>query len=374
MATRLTGFGLAVSKTHAAKATSGRPRQLLAPNALGTGPAALEILAGNQFGRVLGELRPELTGAAWKLNNYGQARLTMSRADALAREDILQFGNRLLIQFDNGLPAWGGVIDTPRRWRDGQVEVVAYSGEWLLGTRITDRGRYFSQATAGQVFRALIEEAVPFGVRVGEVWLGGGFHGPDYHLDDLLNIVQKSLAGRLEEADWNVTAGLEAGHIVFTANFYERRGVDHGRRLALVDGVNTTPATLNEQGKIVNDLHLAGAGTGWGAESRIYSRATDTGSVAKFGLRQDGDVQVDIKQQATLDSNAAVELADSAWPHEVVSMEALDRPPARFGQYDVGDTLAVEIPTAGWDGYAGRARVMAREYLPDSNTCSLVLE
>lgn len=374
MTRKLTGLGLAFARSHGAKVAAARPRQLLAPDATGTVSAGVEILVGNQFGRVLAELRPALNGAAWKLNNYGQARMVLSRRDALARQDMLQFGNRLLIRFGNGLPNWGGVIDTPRRWRDGKLEIVAYSGEWLLGTRITDRGRYFARATVGEIFTQLIREAVPFGMRVGEVWQGGGLHGPDYHLDDLLGIVQKSLAGRLEGADWDVTAELEAGQIVFAANLYSRRGVDHGRQLALVDGVNTTPAGLNEQGRIVNELHLAGAGTGWGAESRIYSLATDGGSAAQFGLRQWGSVEVDIKQQETLDSNAAVALAEGAWPREVVSMEALDRAPARFGDYDVGDSLAIEIAEAGWNGYVGQARVVAREFLPESNRCSLVLE
>lgn len=374
MAKRLTGLGLAFNETHAARAAAVRPRLPLVPDVAGERAAGIEILVGDQFGRVLGELRPELVGVAWKRNNYGQARMTLAEAETRGQESMFQFGNRMLIRFGNGLPNWGGVIDTPRRWESGTFDLVAYSAEYTLGWRVTDRGRYFEGAPAGEIFRRVIREAAPFGMRLGEVWTGGLLHGPEYHYDDLLYVVQKSITQRLEAADWDVTATLEAGYIVFTANFYERRGIDHGRQLALMDGVNVTPATLNEQGTIANDVYLAGYGTGWGADNRIYSHASDAVSVGRYGLRQAGDVQVDVKVQATLDANAATMVAQDARPRKVVSFEALDLAPARFHQYDVGDSLWAEIPWARWGGYAGPVRVVAREYLPGSNRCSLVLE
>lgn len=372
MTKKLTGLGLLFNRTHAAK-PSAVGVVYLAPNAAGDGAAETLILVGDQTGRVIGELDGDLVGAAWKLSDYGQARIVIPRSGATATERLLRPGNRILIQFGNGLPDWGGMIDLPRKWKDGRIEVTAYTGERLLVDRITDRGRYFTNATAGEIFRALLTEMTPVGVDVGQVWYGGEMHSPDYHYRSIHDIFTKSLSGRIEQADWDVTAALSGGRINFRANYYERKGIDHGRRLALIEGVNLAEAELNEQGALVNEWRLAGAGTGWGEATRIYATAADTVSQSKYGLRQRGDIRVDVSIQETLDNNAAAALAESREPRAVVSPVALDRPPARFGQYGVGDTVWLELYEAGFGGYAGPVRIRAREFLPARGVCSLVI-
>lgn len=374
MARRLSGLGLAINSAPSLGPGAFRPPVFLAPDATGTAAAGVVFLVGDQHGRVMGELAGELLGVAWKLNDYGQARLVIPRTGATATERLLRPGNRVLIQFGNGLPDWGGMMDLPRKWKDGRIEVTAYSGERILVDRVTDRGRYFNNATAGQIFRALLSEAAPVGVDVGDVWMGGDLHGPDYHYRNLYDIFTKSLSSRIEAADWNVSARLTRGQIAFRANYYEKRGVDHGRRIALVEGINLAEGDLNEQGTLVNEWLLAGAGTGWSADNRIFARARDEVSIAKYGLRQKGEVRVDVSVQETLDRSAAVSLAESREPRAIVDPVTLDRPPARWKEYDVGDTVRVELYSAGWDGYVSSVRIKAREFLPGRGVCSLVIE
>ena len=342
----------------------------LAPITFVNGLLVLALI-GDRNGRIIGELQPDVAGVAWKLNNYGQARMALARSEA--DENLLRFGNRILLQFDNGLPDWGGVIDTPRDWGDGQVEVVAYSGEYLLKWRITDRGRYFSGATAGAIFQAVIQEARPFGVDLGDIWMGGVGHSPEYHYETLFDIATKSLTSRLEDADWDVTARQVSGRIAFRANFYQRRGTDRRKKIALLEGVNAADVELSEQGGIANDIYLAGGGTGWGEASRIYSSAADTDSQSKYGLRQWADVRVDITRQATLDEHAAMELAARQEPRRAVSLQALNLPPGQYRDYGVGDTIWLEVYEAGFGGYAAAVRLVAREYLPRPNVCTLVV-
>lgn len=375
MARKVTGLLPAFGRTHAAKGAAGRPGVWLSPNAAGSGAADYLVLIGDQFGRVIGEMQGEVQGVAWKLNDYGQARFTLGRADAAATEEMLRPGNRVLVQFGNGLPDWGGMLDLPLRFRSGRIELTAYSGERILADRITGRGRYFSNMTAGEIFRALLNEAAPSGVEVGDVWTGGELHGPDYHYRQLYDVYSRSLSGRIEDADWGVSARLASGRIAFRANFYERRGVDHGRRLALIDGVNMAEGDLNYQGTLVNEWSFAGAGTGWGESNRIYAGARDEASIAKYGLRQRGETRVDVSVQETLDRSAAVALAGSREPRGIIDPVALDRAPARFWQYDVGDRIRVEMYEVGFgDGYEATVRVTAREFLPATGVCSLVVE
>lgn len=58
----------------------------------------------------------------------------------------------------------------------------------------------------------------------------------------------------------------------------------------------------------------------------------------------------------------------------MVSVTALDLPPARYRDYDVGDSLWLESYETGFDEYAATVRVTAREFLPGQNVCSLVIE
>lgn len=374
MTRRRGGHGLLIERTLADKAAAARAPVWLAPNAAGNGPAEILALVGDRSGRVMGELDAELVGVAWKLNDYGQARFGLPRrGGATATERLLRPGNRILIQFGNGLPDWGGVLDLPRKWQGGRIEPTAYSGERLLMDRITDRGRYFNNAPAGEIFRALLVEAAEAGVEPGQIWLGGGMHGPDYHLASLYNIYTRSLID-MEAADWDVTPGLAGGRIFFRANFYQRKGRDHGRRLALIEGVNLVEAGLQEQGPIVNEWQLAGAGTGWGAESRIYATAADAVSQAKYGLRQRGEVRVDVSVQATLDGLAASALAESKEIRAVAGPTALDRPPARWKEYGIGDRLWMELYEAGFGGVGREVRVRAREFLPGRGVCAVVVE
>ena len=76
---------------------------------------AVQVLVGDRFGRVLGEITPLLGNITWRLNKIGKTTVTISKKDAKVSENFFRYGNRLLIQFtdDIGLPAWGGVMDTP---------------------------------------------------------------------------------------------------------------------------------------------------------------------------------------------------------------------------------------------------------------------
>jgi hypothetical protein len=84
---------------------------------------------------------------------------------------------------------------------------------------------------------------------------------------------------------------------------------------------------------------------------------------------------VDVSVQATLDNAAAIRLEERREPRRVFSLSARDRRPARFADYGVGDTLALEMFSAGIGGGVDEAvRIVAREYLPASETMSLVVE
>lgn len=371
MTRRVAGFGLAIEGAQPAKAAAGLPRVFLSPNAVNSGPADIVVLVGDKFGRVIGELDCEVVGIAWKLSDYGQARMVLPRGEATATERLLRPGNRVLIQFGNGLPDWGGMLDLPRRWRDGRIEIVAYSGEYILKWRISAADALFVSTPPGDIFQLLLAEALPSGVTFDQVWSGGERRSAEYHYRDLYDIFKKDLTS---QADWDVRPYLLNGNISFLANYYDRRGTDHGWRLALLEGVNAVDVDMQEQGPIINDWRLAGTGTGWGEGERLYAAAGGEISQSRYGLRQKGEVRVDVGDQSTLDQSAAVAISAYTEPAEIVGLSSLDLPPARWSQYDVGDTIWVELYSAGFGGYGSAVRLLAREYLPGQGVCSLVIE
>lgn len=340
-----------------------------ATRAFGT---AVRVLVFDRGGTMLAELQPELGRVTWRLNDVSRITFRLRKNDPKATQANLQYGNRLLIQFSNGLPDWGGVIDPPRDWSGaGLVGVTAYSGAYLLGWRQTDRGRYFDKETAGGIFRRVISES-GLGIQIGEVWTGGGVHSPSYHFEDYLTIVRDSICERLESCDFEITPELESQELVFYAHLREVQGSTKPYT-RLIEGHNLTDnIRLLEQGTIVNSWDMAGDGTTWG-DDRLITHQEDLTSIGEYDLRQGSAVQVGVTAQSTLDQTARIKLAESKDPHVMLELEALDTAPARFVEYGVGDTVRVLLPSFGFGGYDAQVRILAREYDPARGTCKLVV-
>lgn len=337
---------------------------------------AMQILVGDSSGKAIAELEPQVGPISWRLNDIGSASFTLATNDAKATGANLAFGNRIYITFDNGLPAWGGMIDTPRDWQGGFVTVNAYSAEYILGTRQTDRGRYFSGASVGQIYEDLINEANAYsntGITIGDVYNGGVGHYPDYHYDNLLKIIRDSLCSTLSTFDFYIEPSYTAGTISFTAHLYEVRGSDKSGSVVLMDGHNLVDPRLTEQGEIVNAWDLAGAGNGWSADSRPYSSSNDPASISAYGYRQGNQIFTDVSVQETLDEHAATLLSVYKDPHNMIDLGAVNLAPAAFASYDVGDVVGVRLIQCGFGGFSGSVRVWGREFDPASGVCRLVV-
>lgn len=335
-------------------------------------------LIGDRFGRAIAEIIPEWGPISWRLNDVGLAPFALSAGDEKATELVLQYGNRVYLDFDNGLPPWGGVIDPTRGWtEDGKIAVSSFSGEYMLGWRRTPRTRAFVGMTAGEIFQALILEANELddlGISLGNIWTGGEAYTLELHYADVLQVIRGELCGKLTTAEFAILPVLEHGRISFRAEFYERRGSDKPN-VVLLEGKNLSGESLVEHGPIVNDWALAGAGSGWG-EDRLTSEGgtsnVDTDSIGKYGLRQDAAVFGDIKIQSTLDAQAATLLAASKNPVKLASGYASNLAPALFADYDLGDRIRVILYSKGFGGTDTTHRVTTREFDPASGLCGLV--
>lgn len=329
----------------------------------------VSLLVTDHRGVPIGDLEAELESVAWLLNETSVARLTAAVPRTAA--ELLQIGNRLLIEFDNGLPRWAGVIDLPRRWAYGQVRLTAYSGHRLLDWRVTGRDRRFERVAAGGALRGILQEQdAPAVVLPGSIWLGGPALSLEYHREALLKALEDMSAKAA--ADFDVTGQMENGRLVFRVHLYERLGVERPN-VYFIEGVNASVESLEEQGPIVNEWFTAGAGAGWGETGRLYGHARDGVSVGDYGLRQDAAVWSDIDDGATLDARTAVSLAATREMYAALDVSALNLPPGRFADYDIGDGVGVALFSMPSGGLEARRRVVGREFRPRDGACEVLL-
>jgi len=332
----------------------------------------------DRTGVPIGEILPEIDYASWRRNDIGQATFSMAKSDPKADDTYLRAQNRILITFDNGLPAWGGIMQPDFAIDHNRIAVRALTGESLLQRRLTDRGRYFSQETVGGIVTALVNEANavwPLGITLGTVWGGGGRHSPEYHYKNILTIFKESLFQRLSDADFYAEPVLsDDGRLTFVLQVVERRGRDV-TGVALHQGLNVVdPTKVSYVGPIINQWTVVGDGQGWGAD-RPLAVARDLDSIDRYGLLESSEIQQGVVFIETLQENANNLLAGTAWPRVLLDITAVDLPPATFEQYDIGDNLPVELPDYGvGSSFVGAATVQARAFYPKNGRLNLVLE
>jgi hypothetical protein len=333
------------------------------------------VLLGDQAGRVRAELRNGSIGSiAWRLNSSGTAVLTISRLDPAFRQELLEPGCTIYTEFDNGLPAWGGVLDLPRTWSPGKLETRVYTIERRLSFAMTEKTRPFYGVVVGKIFSDILEEAeqeISVGLTLGQIWMGGQLHYPRYHLRDAMWIIKSSIQ-KMESCDYTFIPYLEGNRIKFRAELHQLLGDDKRDKVALIEGRNVTEPALTEQGDIVNRVAVAGSGTTW-SEREVIIGNEDT-SRRRYGLREEALTPSDVTQTSTLSRYAEQELAENAYPHTLASMGVVDLPPARYADYQVGDIVRVQLPSYGFEGYDKAMRITARGYDPSSGACEVVCE
>lgn len=339
---------------------------------------SVQVLIGDRFGRVIAEVQPDVGLLPWRLNQIGKTTLTFSRSDSKATEEYLRYGNRVLIRFDEdlGLPAWGGTIEPDRDWSRREISVTVRSIEWTLQFRHTPKTRSFWGTPVGVIFHQVLQEMEAresIGLEFGRIWTGGGQHSPRYHFKSVWWILSRSLRS-MEACDFRFKPQLTNGRITFLAELVERLGEDKSSRYHLKEGslMNVSDVLYSEQGPIVNEYTAIGSGSTWGDE-----RATSVASVEEsrrlYGLRQNSGIYSGVVEQPTLDRHAVTEVEQLANGSPRMRLRVVNKPPATFGQYDIGDSLRAVLPSYGFNGYDGTVRIISRQYSEKSGDCELVV-
>jgi len=336
----------------------------------------MKVIVGDKFGQVLGEITPYLDTISTILNGIGRTKLTISKNSSDFVPSLLTVGNTIYIEFDNGLPAWGGILDLPYLWSTGDVNINCYEIPYRFKTRTTDKQASFYGLNAGTIFRLVLtreENQSPMGLIMGSIWEGGDPHYPVFHHTSLWDVLDYSLR-QMERCDFGFVPYIEDGFIKFKANFYQIAGEDKTDKAALAEGRNIGSVTdTEERGEIINVHYAIGAGADW-SQDRIVIVTEDLKSIAMYGRRETSMIYSDTSMASTLTMQGRNVIRLNSQPRVIFRAPVTNNEPGTFSSYDLGDTLACQLPSYGFDGFYDSVRVMAREYNPNTGQCELVLE
>jgi len=335
----------------------------------------MRVLLGDRTGRVRAELdEGTISNVVWRVNSMGSAVLRMVRGSAAFKKELLEPGSRVYVEFDNGLPTWGGALDLPRVWRSGEVEMTVYTIERLLRYQLTQKTRPFYRSVVGSIFTQVLMEAdqnADIGLTLGQIWHGGSSHDPRYHFRDVMWVLDESIR-KLENCDYRFVPYISGDRIMFRAELHQMLGDDKRERVAFAEGQNAAEVSLAEQGDIVNRIPVVGTGATWGERDVVWG--VEEESRRQYGLRERALVPSDASAVSTLYRYADRAIREDAYPHVIASMSVTDIAPASFADYDIGDIVRVILPSFGFSGYDDPMRVMARGFDPASGKCEIVCE
>jgi hypothetical protein len=320
----------------------------------------------NNLGASPVEIIPALERVSWRLNETGEA--VFSIPYEAAGPDIIKLGNRVLIEFSNGLPNWGGVIDVPLGQRDNGISVKAAQADRLLSWRYTGGTEAYID-TRGNVAGDIVTAANathPTGLVSYEIESAGETMTLVHHYTQLLSAIRDLT----DAQDYDILPVIVGGQLQLRLYWYEERGSDKSDTVLLEHGKNVTACALDWVGSLSNYITVVGGSGDW--SGRTVKTSSDSDSINAYGRREKVLITSDISDATTLQAVADAYLAANKDPHVQATLTAVDRPPAEFEDYDVGDivTLAAYLNRGNW-AFQGDVRIISRQWNATDDTCTL---
>jgi len=310
----------------------------------------------------------------WKINDYGRCQFTLSIRDPKCTLEHLQFGNYILVEHEK-LPAWGGVIDTPREWGRNVVQITGYSAEKIFEWRRVAAVTKIT-ATPGKIFKEIIRKANIQGntrISAGEnIITKGKAVAWEFNLlnvyDEIIRLAEDT------DDEWRIVPKAKNGAITFDAQWAPRLGEVRNYLLKETHNIEADNNVLVEQGQIANDVY--GIGNGASDESKETARLTDDDSIAKYGLRQYAKTfQQD--EYSSIKKGVRATINQMKEPKRTFSLSALDVGDTWLN-IDVGDTLQLQMSNVGFlddsFGLVTDVRIKGMTFLEDEGKLELVAE
>ena len=336
----------------------------------------MQAIVGDKFGNILGEIHPQFDTFSTILNGIGRTKMVISKNSTDFVPSLLAKGNTLYVTFDDGTPPWGGVLDLPYVWGEGEVTINCYESPYRFKTRVTDKTASFYGLSAGTIFRLVLtreENQSPMGLNMGSIWEGGDPHYPVFHHTSIWDVLDYSLR-QMERCDYTFVPYITENTIKFRANFYQIAGEDKTFKSKLAEGRNAGTVTdVEERGNIINAHYAIGDGSVWD-ETRLVMVTEDLKSIAMYGRRETSAMYSGTSMAAMLIMQGRNVIRLNSQPRVIFRCPVTNNEPGDFSSYTLGDTVACSLPSYGFDGFYDSVRIIGRDYNPNTGVCELALE
>jgi len=329
---------------------------------------------GNAVGEVLAQC-----DRTWVLSGYGQTDFNLDYGNTYCREDIVRFGNYVLISADSDkIPLWVGTIETPRNWMADGINIKCYSIEWSLKNRVGPKN-YKTTGTCADMLTYILNYANNQGstrISLGTLFAGGSSMTETLNFtplyDDIDRIVKRAAF------DWGVDPVIDDhGKLSFQFNLWESRGEYHdspqlfeGKTIELVD----TP--FSEEGDLWNDVTGYGDGATWASKPSYEEKVQS--SISKYGLRQHGKEFPGDKDLKTLQKNTEAYLATYTEPRQKFVVNVVDDGDI-FYYMRLGNSFPIKLHSFGFGkterfGFSGIVKIFGMGYNDDDNKIMIVTQ
>ena len=323
------------------------------------------------------------------INDVGLCKFTISVNDTKFNERNLRYGNLIYIthnpstdrsgNLQGEVAEWVGVINTPRVWKVGVVEVTAYSAEKILEWRRTQI-RTFTGTPA-----ASLKYMLNFGER---------FHGDDMTNINLGVITEQRkvitqdygenilvMLKRICETNglyFYITPKLSHdGHLDLYINLLDQLGAPTTINIFDGQGGNIEAGSnqITEDGEIWNSVHAFGD-TSVGV-ARIGWRTNDLPSINTYGFRAINVPNTGNNTVEDVAQTSRIFLRFNKLPNVLLSPILLDFGKI-FSDVRLGNIVNIKLTgsgfLAGQLGYEDTAQITGWEYDEAKNKMKVVLE
>jgi hypothetical protein len=316
-------------------------------------------------GTPLADIRTSAT-RSWILKGVGEAVVYVPTSNTKCRQEYLEYGNYIVIKHDQ-LPDWVGVIDTPRVWHNGYVEVRAYEPAFLFNYRFAPL-KWEYTGTPGEKIIALIDQAnIPFDtlIRPGLISLNG-----DALKERMESRISVHIAGLCKRyaMEWRTYPLIDANQrLSILLDFAPQIGVETDAELIQGRNILFGDSPLEESGELINYMEgMADDGAGGIA---VYPYSVPT----LYGLRMKREkftgITVDALKTLTENAVESKKQPSISAPLTVANVGGL------FGNINVGNTLKYIYKNIGFNngslGAEYRVRIAGFRYDEDNDTCEL---
>jgi hypothetical protein len=348
-------------------------------------PTAYILYVANARGQVIGEMAGMLEAVSWTTDGYGMATLVLPLSAALTYGPLLEFGNRVVIEFSNGLPPWGGVIDVPRETTLGQLRVQMYEAAYTFNWRLTQRNALYLESDARPAAAVLVDLVRWAGLDVAIYEAAGQGDGAavevEFHYETLSAAADK-LRGLDGAFHYFLRPRPSGGRrIDFELVTFRDMLTDDSDRAIFIQGHNLVDWAVLEQGPIYNEV-LVGVGDFLGeseagetdAYAELYT-ATDAASVRRYGLRQHMAALPDVAGESgpgRAGAHARAQLAATSKPRLRVRGASLNLPPGLYRDFGIGSRVRIDASTPM--ATSEYLTVIGMEFQPSTGTLSLTFD